>query len=456
MSMSSDRNVDLAVLGGGSAGVRVARIAASLGARVTLFEDAALGGTCVNLGCIPKKLLAYGAHVAHELDEARGMGWSIGEVRFDWPTLVRRKDLEIARLNGVYESLLRDAGVEIVRARARVEGKPGALVVRGGEHWAHAKHVVIATGGAPRRPDVPGAELADVSDDFFHWKQLPRSVAIVGAGYVAVEIASVLAALGVRVDLLARARVLSSFDPDMGSFLATELGKHDVSVHEHWGEIASITRGVDGDLVVTNAAGARVHAERVLSAIGRAPHVRELGLEALGVALERGAIAVSPSFETSVPGLYAIGDVIARRELTPVALAEGTLLARRLFGQGGPDIDYALAPTAVFSMPPVASVGLSEPDARARGHALRIFRTEFQPLKHRISGGTERTQMKLVVDATTDVVLGVHVVGADAPEIIQGFAVALVAGVTKAQLDRTIGVHPTAAEELVTMRTATT
>lgn len=451
--MSDERTVDLAVIGGGSAGVRVARIAASLGAKVVLFEDAALGGTCVNLGCIPKKLLSYGAHAAYEIEEARGMGWSIGEARVDWPTLRTRKDTEIARLNGVYEALLRDAGVEIFRARASIEtSAAGALVVRGGHHVVHAKHVAVATGGAPRRPEIPGAELADVSDDFFHWPVLPRSVAIVGAGYVATEIASVLAALGVQVELLARGSVLSSFDPDLGAFLTRELGKHEIAVHEGWGEPVRIERAPD-HLAVVSASGERVTAERVLFAVGRAPHVRGFGLEALGVATREGAIVVDDRFATSVPGVHAIGDVIARRELTPVALAEGTLLARQLFGQGGHDVDYDLAPSAVFSLPPVGTVGLSEPAARARGHALRIFKTEFQPLKHRISGSTERTMMKLVVDAATDLVLGVHMVGADAPEIIQGFAVALVAGATKAQFDRTIGVHPTAAEELVTMRT---
>jgi glutathione reductase (NADPH) len=449
--MSDERTVDLAVIGGGSAGVRVARVTASLGAKVALFEDAALGGTCVNLGCIPKKLLAYGAHAAHEIEEARGMGWSIGDARVNWPTLRARKDAEIARLNGAYEALLRDAGVEIVRARAGIERTAGALVVRGGHHVVRAKHVAVATGGAPKRPEIAGAELADVSDDFFHWPALPRSVAIVGAGYVATEIASVLAALGVRVELLARRSVLSSFDPDLGAFLTRELGKHDVGVRESWGEPVRVERAAE-HLAVVSATGERVTAERVLFAVGRTPHVRGFGLEALGVATRDGAIVVDDRFATNVPGVHAIGDVIARRELTPIALAEGTLLARQLFGQGGHDIDYDLAPSAVFSLPPVGTVGLSEPAARARGHVLRIFKTEFQPLKTRISGSTERTMMKLVVDAATDVVLGVHMVGADAPEIIQGFAVALVAGVTKAQIDRTIGVHPTAAEELVTMR----
>lgn len=453
--MSVDGTVDLAVIGGGSAGVRCARVAASLGAKVVLFEDAALGGTCVNLGCIPKKLLAYGAHVAEEIGDAVGMGWTIGQTHFDWGVLVQRKDAEIARLNLAYEKLLRDAGVEIVRARATIEGGEGALTVRAGGRALAARHVVIATGGTPRRPPIPGAELASVSDDFFHWPTLPRSIAIVGAGYIAVEIASVLAALGVEVDLLARRCALSGFDPDVSLALAKGLARHGIRVHERWGEATSIVRHGER-LVIDNAAGERVEAERVLLAIGRDPHVRGFGLEALGVETKGGAIAVDERFATSVAGLYAIGDVIARRELTPVALAEGTLLAHSLFGDGGHAIAYELAPTAVFSMPPVASVGWSEPVARGRLGEVRIFRTTFRPLKHRLTGSDVQTMMKIVVDGVTDRVVGIHVVGDDAPEIIQGFAVALQVGVTKAQLDRTIGVHPTAAEELVTMRTPVT
>ena len=445
-------NVDLAVIGGGSAGVRCARVAASLGARVTLFEQSALGGTCVNLGCVPKKLLAYGAHVAHELDEARGMGWSIGEARLDWPKLIAGKDREIARINGAYEKLLKDAGVEIVRARATIaRGEEGLVVNAASAAW-HARHVVIAVGGAPSRPAIPGAELALVSDDFFHLPSLPRSIVIVGGGYIGVEIASILAALGVEVQIVARRSVLSNFDPDVGAFLASELGKHGIRVRTSCGDASAIERDGDG-VVVHGSAGASCRAERVLFAIGRDAAIRGFGLEALGVRTERGAIVVDDRFATSVPGVFAIGDVIARRELTPVALAEGGLLARILFAKGGAPVPYENVASAVFSTPSVATVGLTEPEARARGASVAIFRTEFRPLKRTISGSTERTMMKLVVDVASDRVLGIHMVGEDAPEILQGFAVAMTCGVTKTQLDATIAIHPTSAEELVTMRT---
>jgi glutathione reductase (NADPH) len=447
--------LDLVVIGGGSAGVRCARTAAALGAKVALVEAGDLGGTCVNLGCIPKKLLAYGAHVAHEIAEARGMGWVIPEARLDWPALVAKKDAEIARLNAVYERLLVSAGVRVVRGRAVLEAGEGAPSVRVGTEVLRARFVVLATGGVPKRPPIPGVERALTSDEFFHLQALPRSIVIVGAGYVAVEVASTLAALGVQTTLLARRGLLAGFDPDVGAFLKGEMEKHGVRVREERGHVRAIeSRGVDG-VAVIDGQGEAHEAERALLAVGRTPVTRGLGLEALGVALRSdGAVIVDAHYGTTVPGLFAIGDVTARMDLTPIALAEGMAVARRLFGGPVSEVPYALTPTAVFSLPPVATVGTSEPDARARG-PVRVFRTDFRPLKHTISGSTERTMMKLVVDAATDRVLGVHVVGADAPEMVQGFAVALTCGATKAQLDQTLGIHPTAAEELVTMRTPT-
>ncbi len=443
---------DLVVIGGGSAGVRTARVAASLGAKVAIVEAHALGGTCVNVGCIPKKLLGYGAHAAHALADARAMGWRFGEARVDWPELVRRTQLEVRRLSGIYETLLVSAGAEIVRGRARLAREGGTLAVVVDERRIATRHVVIATGGRPARPGVPGAELADVSDDFFHWPSLPRSLVIVGGGYVALEIASIVAALGVPVELVARSQILHGFDADVRVFLPRELERNGVRVREGQGDLVAVERE-RGELVVALALGGRARGERVLLAVGRHPNVENLGLEALGVALRDGAIAVDEHYRTRCPDVFAIGDVTARMELTPVALAEGVVVAHQLFGSAPPSaVPYDTVPTAVFSMPPVAAVGLTESAARERGHEVRVFETEFRPLQHRLTGLDVRTYMKIVVDAPTDRVIGIHVVGDDAPEMIQGFAVAVQMGVTKAQLDRTIGVHPTAAEELVTIR----
>jgi len=439
------------VIGGGSAGVRTARVAASLGAKVAIVEERDFGGTCVNVGCIPKKLLAYGAHAAHEIEEARAMGWRIGEASIEWRELADRTHAEVRRLNGIYETLLGSAGVEIVRGRAQLEKDASGLAVRVGERRLEARYVIVATGGRPRRPSVPGAELADVSDDFFAWTSLPRSLVVVGGGYVALEIASVVAGLGVSVDVVARSHVLQGFDEGVRAFVPRALARHGVRVHEGRGALVAIEREGDG-VAVVDGLGGRTRGERVLLAVGRDPSVTNLGLESLDIAVRDGAIAVDEHYETSCPGVFAIGDVISRMELTPVALAEGMVVAHRLFGTSRAPVPYETVPTAVFSMPPVAAVGLTEERARARGHALRVFETEFRPLKHRLTGIDARTYVKIVVDAPSDRVLGIHVVGDDAPEIIQGFAVAVQMGATKAQLDATIGVHPTAAEELVTMR----
>ncbi len=445
-------HADLFVIGGGSAGVRLARTAAGLGAKVVVAEAGALGGTCVNLGCVPKKLLGYGAHVQREIEEARGMGWSIGEAVLDWPVLRARKDAEIARLNAVYASLLVSAGVHVVRGHARIEARH---VVRVNETVFDARHIAICTGGQPNRPRIPGVELAFTSDEFFHLPTLPRSVVIVGGGYVALEIGSIFAALGTEVTIVTRSHPLSHFDPEVSAFARAELEKHGIRFScDH--EIVAIEKAAEG-LAVVDHQGTRVAGETVMLAVGRTPHLDGLGLEALGIARKpNGAIVVDASLRTSVPTIHALGDVIGKLELTPVALAEGTFLAHHLFGEARDPLDYDLVPTAVFTTPPVSTVGLSEPAAKARFHAVDVYVSEFRPLKHTISGGTERTMMKMVVDRVTDRVLGVHMVGRDAPEIVQGFAVALTCGATKRQVDRTIGIHPTSAEELVTMRTVRT
>jgi glutathione reductase (NADPH) len=441
--------VDLFVIGGGSAGVRLARTAATLGAKVVLAEARELGGTCVNLGCVPKKLLGYGAHVRHELEEARGMGWSIPDASLDWATLRARKDVEVARLNAAYASMLVSAGVHIVRGHARIEDRH---VVTVGDARFDVKHIAICTGGQPRRPPIPGVGLAFTSDELFHLPALPRSIVIVGGGYVALEIGSILAALGTDVCVVTRSSPLSHFDPEIATFASAEMAKHGMRF-SNGHEIVGIERTESG-LAVVDHQGTRVTGDSVMLAVGRTPHVEGLGLDTVGVARKPdGSIVVDAHYRTNVPTIHALGDVTSRLDLTPVALAEGTLLAHHLFGTEREPLDYTLVPTAVFTMPPVASVGLSEPAAKALGHAVDVYVSDFRPLKHTISGSTERTMMKLVVDRHSDRMLGVHVVGKDAPEIVQGFAVALTCGATKRQVDRTIGIHPTSAEELVTMRT---
>lgn len=446
--------LDLFVIGGGSGGVRAARVAASLGAKVALAEERWLGGTCVNVGCVPKKILAYGTHVAHELEDARGLGWSFDGARFDWGTLVAAKNVEITRLNGVYRSMLEKAGVRIFDARATLDG-PGH--VRVGDERIAARHVIVATGGKPYRPSCGGADLAWTSDDVFFLERLPSHVVVVGAGYIGLELASVFSGAGVEVTVVARHdRVLGRFDPDIQHHILGEMERR--GVRFLLGDGSRSVERAGGGLRVVRERGAPIETGGVLFATGRRPRVEGLGLESVGVSLaDDGYVHIDEAFRTSAPGVYAIGDVVGRLQLTPVALAEGMALAHTLFdGPGLRTVDYASVATAVFAGPPVATVGLDEPTARAAGHDVVVFRSDFRPLRSAVSGTKDRTMVKLVVDRPSDRVLGVHVVGADAPEIIQGFAVALRCGATKAQFDSTIGVHPTTAEELVTQRTPVT
>jgi glutathione reductase (NADPH) len=444
---------DLFVIGGGSGGVRAARMSAALGAKVALAERARLGGTCVNVGCVPKKLYVYGASVAGALRDAPGLGWTLGEASHDWSRLQRNVAAEVARLNDVYARVVSGAGAELLQGEARVIG-PQRVALREGsrEREITAEHILLATGAAPRRPALPGAELAWVSDDVFVLEALPKSVVVVGAGYIGLELAGIFAALGVEVTVLARhAHVLPHFDLAVSHAVGKQLEAQGIRVRT--GEdVARIERGADRLRVVTQR-GHVYEAERALLAVGRDPLVE--GLEAIGVTLRGGAVRVDAHHRTNVPGLHAVGDVIGHAQLTPVALAEGTALARTLFGSAPETVDYRTIPTAVFTTPEVATVGLTERAARERGHRLAIFEADFRPMKATITGSAARTLMKLVVDRDSDAVLGVHVVGEDAGEIVQGFAVALVCGAKKRDLDRTIGIHPTAAEELVTMRSAT-
>ncbi|HET7597012.1 MAG TPA: glutathione-disulfide reductase [Burkholderiales bacterium] len=439
---------DLLTIGAGSGGVRAARWAAQLGARVAVAEERYLGGTCVNVGCIPKKLLSYAAHYHEDFEDAASYGWALGRAAFDWPALIAAKDREIARLNGVYERLLKSAGVAIFRARAAVVD-PHTVEVDGKR--ITAAHILIATGGWPVKPDIPGADFGFTSNEAFHLPRLPARVVIIGGGYIAVEFASIFNGLGANTTLVYRSnRLLRSFDADLGRFLGEQMAMKGVRII-YGCNITAIESGAPYAVVLND--GSRLEADGVMLATGRAPNTRGLGLEAAGVALKsNGAVVVDAHFQSSVASIHAIGDAIDRVLLTPVALAEGMVVAERLFRPGGRTMDYENIPTTIFSHPNVATVGLSEAEARHRGFDVAIYRSTFTALRHTLTQREEKVLMKLVVDKASERVLGVHMVGPEAGEILQGFAVALKCGATKRQFDATIGIHPTTAEEFVTLR----
>ncbi|KMM99543.1 glutathione-disulfide reductase [Pseudomonas sp. FSL R10-1350] len=443
---------DLFVIGAGSGGVRAARFAAGFGAKVAVAESRYLGGTCVNVGCVPKKLLVYGAHFAEDFEQASGFGWSLGEANFDWATLIANKDREIHRLNGIYRNLLVNSGVTLMEGHAKLTG-PNEVEVNGQRHTA--KHILIATGGWPQIPEIPGHELAISSNEAFFLKELPKRVLVVGGGYIAVEFAGIFHGLGAQTSLLYRGDMfLRGFDGAVRKHLHEELTKRGMDVQFN-ADIARIDKQADGSLKATLKDGRELEADCVFYATGRRPMLDNLGLENTGVKLDkRGFVQVDDLYQSTEPSILAIGDVIGRVQLTPVALAEGMAVARRLFKpeQYRP-VDYRMIPTAVFSLPNIGTVGLSEEQAIEDGHKVQIFESSFRPMKLTLTECQERTLMKLVVDADTDKVLGCHMVGPEAGEIVQGLAIALKAGATKQHFDETIGVHPTAAEEFVTMRT---
>jgi glutathione reductase (NADPH) len=444
---------DYFVIGAGSGGVRSARIAAALGARVAVAERHRAGGTCVIRGCVPKKLLAYAAHFREDFEDARGYGWTAAEPSFSWTTLLANKDREIARLEHVYEGLLARAGATLLRGTARVVG-PNAVEVDG--RRITARYILVATGGYPRRPAIPGAELGITSDEAFELRELPRRVVVVGGGYVAVEFAGIFRGLGAEVTLAYRGeRILRGFDDDVRTHLQEEIAKKGVRVLVR-SVPAAIERHPSGGLSVRFADDrAPVGTDAVMFATGRAPNTRELGLREVGVDLgERGEVLVDRYSASTVPSIYAVGDVTDRIALTPVAIREGHAVALTLFGSQPTPVDHADVPTAVFSQPPVGAVGLTEAEAKERFRELEVYKTSFRPLRHTLSGRDERTLVKLVVDRASQRVVGAHMVGADAPEIIQGIGIAVKAGLTKAQFDATVGIHPTAAEEFVTLREA--
>jgi len=440
---------DLFVMGAGSGGVRAARMAAGLGASVAVAEDRYLGGTCVNVGCIPKKMLVYASHFRDEFEDAQGFGWTVKPEQFDWTKLIDNKNKEILRLNGIYESLLTNAGAKIFDGRATIID-PHTVSVAG--QPITAERILIAVGGWPFVPDIPGKEHAFTSNEAFFLPQLPRRVVVVGGGYIAVEFAGIFNGLGSHVTQVYRGPLfLRGFDNDVREFLAQEIPKKGVNLKFDT-DIARITKQ-DGELQVEFTDGSTSTCDTVMYATGRRPLTADIGLESTGIEQNpNGAIVVNERYQTNVESVYAIGDVTDRINLTPVALAEAMSFVWDLYSEGGKDVGYEYVPSAVFSQPSLASVGYTEAEARDKFGAITVYRSSFTALKHTISGSDEKTLMKLMVEDATDKVIGVHMVGPDAGEIIQGIAIALKAGATKAIFDRTIGIHPTAAEEFVTMR----
>ena len=452
MSQSAGE-VDLFVIGAGSGGVRAARIAAGHGARVTIAEEYRVGGTCVIRGCVPKKLLVYASRFAREFEDAAGFGWTLPDAAFDWPTLIANKDQEIARLEAAYTANLDKAGVKIVKSRAVLDD-PHTVRLATGER-VKAAHILVATGAAPQRPAIPGIEHVITSNEAFHLPFLPRRILVQGGGYIAIEFACIFAGLGAEVTLVYRGdNILRGFDDDVRSHLRGELEKSGITVIT--GRTVAAVEHSGHAYPVRLSDGRWIDVDKVMFALGRAPNVAGLGLEAAGVSIaSSGAVVVDAYSRTRVPHIYAIGDVTNRINLTPVAIREGHAFADTVFGGRPTAVDHRNVPTAVFSEPEVGVVGLTEAQAREQFPRVDIYKATFRPLKATLSGSHTRVLMKLVVDGTSDRVLGCHIVGEAAAEMIQTLAIAVKMGATKADFDATLALHPTAAEELVTMRTPT-
>ena len=445
----AEYDYDLFVIGAGSGGVRAARFSANASARVAVAEDRFMGGTCVNVGCIPKKLFVYASHFHEDFQDAAAYGWTVKPDSFNWRTLVENKDTEIKRLNGIYERLLEGSGVTIVDGRATVVD-PHMVEVAGKQYTA--EHILVASGSWPNDWDFEGFEHVISSNEAFYLDELPKRVVVAGAGYIAVEFAGIFNGLGVDTTLVYRGDlIMRGFDEDIRRHLQEEMEKKGIKFKLQT-IFDKVTRTEDG-LQAHCSDGTVLEADQILFAIGRSPNVEGLGLEEAGVKLkDNGAVIVDDYFQTSVPSIHAIGDVIDRHQLTPVALAESMALTKTLFRNEPSTVDYEYIPTAVFSQPPIGTVGLVEHEAREKYGDVTIFKSSFKALKHTLTGRDEQTFMKMIVDKASDRVVGIHMVGADASEMIQGFAVALRAGATKAVFDSTIGIHPTSAEEFVTMR----
>lgn len=441
---------DLFVIGAGSGGVRAARISANLGARVAICEDRYMGGTCVNVGCVPKKLYVYASEYSSHFRDSAGFGWHVDTPSFVWETLRDNKKQEISRLNGIYEDLLGNAGVEVMDGRGKVLA-PNLVEVNGNQY--SAERILIAVGGWPFVPEIPGREHVVDSNAIFDLQSFPRRLVVVGGGYIATEFAGVFNGLGARVTQLYRRELfLRGFDNEVRAFAAEEVRKKGVDLRFNT-DVDAIEKLPDGTLRLTLNNGDCVDADAVLYATGRKPHLTGLLADTMALSLtENGHIRVNDHYETSVPGLYALGDVTGGLELTPVALEEGMALARHLYDGQPCRLDYSNIATAVFCQPNIGTVGMTEEQARAEYSNVLKYRSTFRALKHTISGSDERTLMKLLVDGETDRILGAHMVGPDAGEIMQGLAIAIKAGASKRDFDDTVGIHPTAAEEFVTLR----
>ncbi|USG63238.1 glutathione-disulfide reductase [Sneathiella marina] len=440
---------DLFVIGAGSGGVRASRISSSLGAKVAIAEEYRVGGTCVIRGCVPKKLLVYASHYSEDFEDAEAYGWTVPKASHSWTKLIENKDREIDRLNGIYHNILANNNVELYQDRATLIDRNTVQV---GDKKITAKYILIATGGTPVMPDVPGIEHAISSNEAFHLKEMPKRVIVVGGGYIAVEFAGIFNGLGADVIQLYRGeQILRGFDHDVQNVLAGEIQKKGIDLRTH-ANPASIEKTASG-LTVTLENGEVLETDAIMYATGRKPNTDGIGLENVGVELKaNGAVKVTPGSQTNIDNIYSVGDVTDRIALTPVAIHEGMAFAETVFGGRPSAADHDNVPSAVFSQPQVGSVGLSEADARAKYGEVDIYKSQFRPMKHTLTGGSEQAFVKLIVDAKTDVVVGAHIIGSDAAEIIQAVGIALKCGATKAQFDQTVGVHPSLAEEIVTMR----
>lgn len=447
----ADYDFDLFVIGAGSGGVRASRIAAGHGARVAVAEEFRVGGTCVIRGCVPKKLLVYGSHFAEDLADAQRFGWNTSGATFDWPTLRNNVAAEVDRLEGLYGQTLGNAKVEVIHERAEVVGPHTVRLASGRE--ISAAHILIATGAWPAVPPIPGAELGITSNEVFHLDALPKRAVIAGAGYIANEFAGIFNELGVEVTLASRGdRMLRSYDQEIVEKLLAISCDKGIDVRLNF-PFLGVSQQADGSLLVDGGDAGMIETDLVLWAIGRVPKTAGLGLEAAGVVLDRdGAVAVNAHNGTNVPSIHAVGDVTNRVQLTPVAIREGHAFADTLFGGRPRTIDYSAIPTAVFSNPPIAAVGPTEEEARALYPALQVYRSDFRAMKNVLAGRNERALYKMLVDGATDRVVALHLIGPDSAEILQAAAIAVKAGLTKAQFDDTVALHPSMAEELVLMR----